>query len=108
MSLLPNPPKGRPLGGEKKGGRKPGQLNRRTDSLLKRLERQFPNYHPIMHMASVANDESNDVTVRFAASKEVARYVVPQLRTIEHKGLEQGATNIQIIITPHGDADHHG
>jgi hypothetical protein len=36
-------------------------------------------------------DKENDVSLRLNANKEVAQYVVPKLRAVEHTGKDGGA-----------------
>ncbi len=72
--------------GHKTGGRQAGTPNKRKDRLLRRLERDFPDYHPVAELAKIANDPKNDVATRLQANKEVAKYVEPQLKAVEHRG----------------------
>lgn len=55
---------------------------------MARLKREFPNYHPVVELARIANDPENDVKTRADAHKEVAKYVTPQLKAVDvtHKG----------------------
>ena len=41
-------------------------------------------------MAVIANDETLDISLKFAAHKEVAQYVSPKLKAIEHSGVDGG------------------
>ena len=66
--------------------RPPGRPNNNKTSLLARLKREYPGYHPVVEMARVANDKNLSEDVRFQANKEVAKYVTPQLKAIEHTG----------------------
>jgi hypothetical protein len=61
-----------------------------------RLETMFPDYHPVVEMARLANDPDADVTLRFNANKEVAKYVVPQLKAVEHRGPDGGPVEFVI------------
>ena len=91
-----------------RAGRKTGSVSKVKVGLLARLKREFPGYHPIVEMARIAHNAENDVALRAQMHTQIAKYVTPQLKSVEHKGLGPGATNIQIIITPHSDVDHHG
>jgi hypothetical protein len=77
---------GRPKGLPKTGGRKKGVQNQMQRDLAELLHESFPGYDPVHAMAAIANDERNDLTIRLQASKEVARYVRPALRSLEVKG----------------------
>ena len=74
-----------------KAGRPKGALNNNKRGMMARLRREFPNYHPVIEMARLANDKSQDDKIRFDANKEVAKYVVPQLKSVEHKTDGDGA-----------------
>ena len=65
------------------------------------IQAEYPDYHPLLAMAKIANtdimrcvgvDENGaavmvtDHNIKFQASKEVCKYIVPQLRAIEHTG----------------------
>jgi len=61
-----------------------GVPNKPKQALLRRLELMFPDYHPVVEMARIANDPANDLPTRFNAHKEVAQYVTPKLKAIDH------------------------
>ena len=88
--------RGRPKGQPKSGGRKPGAQNQMQRDLAELLHESFPGYDPVHAMAAIANDERNDLTIRLQASKEVARYVRPALRSMEIKG--DASAPMQLVI----------
>ena len=63
-----------------------GSPNKNKQALIALLEAKYPGYHPVIEMAGIANDDTNDLPTRFAAHKEVAQYVTPKLKAIEHTG----------------------
>lgn len=79
------PSKKKPSGG-RNGGRKKGVPNKRTQDIVDLLEEKFPGYNPIVSMAAIANDETLPRDIRMAAHKEVAQYVAPKRKAIEHSG----------------------
>ena len=87
---------GRPKGLPKTGGRKKGVQNQMQRELSELLHESFPGYDPVHAMAAIANDERNDLTIRLQASKEVARYVRPALRSLEVKG--NADAPMQIVV----------
>ncbi len=89
--------------GRKTGGRVAGTLNKRKSVLLARLQEQFPNYHPILELARIANDQEVDVSIRKDAHKEVAKYVEPQLKAIEHTGGDGPGIPVFIMQPPPGE-----
>lgn len=64
-----------------------GAKNRPKRALLGMLQEVYgEDFHPIMEMAKIANDAEADLTLKLNAIKELAKYVSPQLRAIEHSG----------------------
>ena len=70
--------------GKKTGGRKPGTLNKTKQSILDMLQEEFPGYHPVMALAVLGNDETLEKASRITCHKEIAKYVAPQLKAVEH------------------------
>lgn len=60
-----------------------GSPNKPKRRLLQLLQEKYPDYHPVLEMAAVANDKEADIKTRFDANKEVAKYVEPVLKAIE-------------------------
>ena len=88
-----------------KMGRPKGSRNKRTAELAELLAKQFPGYDPVTAMAAMANDKSLDETLRLAANKEVAKYVRPQLKAIEHSTQGGGMNIVWSTGVPDADAD---
>ena len=72
--------------GRKTGGRKKGTPNREKKAMLDEIQQQFPDYHPVIAMAKIANDGNVDLQMRFYAHKEIAHYVEPKRKAIEVTG----------------------
>ena len=70
-----------------------GTPNKNKQALIALLEARYPGYQPVVSMAEIANDMDNDLQMRFNAHKEVAQYIVPKLKAVEHTG------NIDSTIT---------
>jgi len=70
-----------------------GIPNKNKQALIALLEARYPGYQPVVSMAEIANDMDNDLQMRFNAHKEVAQYIVPKLKAVEHTG------NIDSTIT---------
>lgn len=109
--------------GRKTGGRTAGTPNKKSEELLEaiRLAVGDKDYHPVIQMALVATN--NDVVERWIkvkggehiqveepkfseelqlqAAKEVARYVAPQLKAVEHSAGEDGlGLNLHMHLGP--------
>jgi hypothetical protein len=68
--------------GQKTGGRKVGTPNRDRRDLCDILHEKYPNYHPVIALAQIAHKSKNEL-LRFQAHKEVAKYICPQLKSVE-------------------------
>jgi hypothetical protein len=69
--------------GVKTGGRKAGTPNKEKRELISLLKERYPDYHPVVAMAEIANDDTEDTSLRFQAHKEVAQYVEPKRKSVE-------------------------
>lgn len=87
-------------GGKRPGaGRKKGVPNKDKRALMDRIQALFPGYHPVVAMAVIANDDSGevDLSMRFQAHKEVAQYVEPKRKAVEHTG--EGGGPVKVALT---------
>ena len=80
--------------GLKTGGRVAGTPNRRTVEVMDRLEAL--GCDPIEGMARIAMDMTTPVEVRARMFAELAGYVAPKRKAIEHTG----SSGIQIVLSP--------
>lgn len=87
----------KPLGSKKMGGRKAGTPNKDKKELLDRLKEKFPNYCPIEAMCIVGQDVTEKQELRMAAHKEVAQYIYPKLKSIEHSNKDGEAFIVQVV-----------
>lgn len=53
--------------------------------ILKMIQEKFPNYHPILGIAEIANGE-HEVKILLDANKAILPYVESQLKAIEVQG----------------------
>jgi hypothetical protein len=72
--------------GKKTGGRVAGTPNRRTQDVIERLAAL--NCDPIEGMAKIAMDEANAPELRGRMFAELAQYVAPKRRAIDHSAAE--------------------
>jgi hypothetical protein len=70
--------------GIKTGGRKEGTPNKDRKELIEMLRDKYPDYHPVIALAEIAHTSKSEV-LRYKAHREVAKYICPQLRSIEVK-----------------------
>lgn len=87
--------------GKKFGGRKKGTPNKKTQEVLATLEEL--GCDPIRGMALIALDDKNDIKLRSDMFKELAQYVAPKRKSIEHTG---GVDLMDLVVNiplPSGD-----
>lgn len=90
-----------PAGGARQGaGRKKNVPNKDKRELVEKLAKAFPRWDPVMAMAEMANDKKNGIDLRFAASKEVAQYIHPKRKAIEHSGPDGQQLATLIVNVP--------
>lgn len=65
-------------------GRKKGTKNKVSTSMREAIAKNWPGYHPVVAMAALANDESQPIELRFSANREVAQYLEPKRKSVEH------------------------
>ena len=53
--------------------------------LLNMVQKKYPNYHPVIAMVKLAHT-SQDENIQLSCHKAVARYVEPELKSLEVKG----------------------
>lgn len=90
-------PGGRPKGTPKTGGRVKGTPNKLTYDVRATL--QAMGVDPFEGMAKLAMDPEVPPEIRGRMHAELAKYVAPQLRSIEHKGIPPTAPYVFAILT---------
>lgn len=70
--------------GQKTGGRKKGTPNRRTQEIAEKLA--VLGCDPIEGLARIAMDEESSPELRGRMFAELAQYVAPKRKAIEHSG----------------------
>lgn len=70
-------------GTPKTGGRQKGTPNKPKQALLETIQAKYPDYHPVIAMAEIANDPNKPDDMRFMAHKEIAQYIEPKRKAVE-------------------------
>lgn len=58
----------------------------RRELLLGLLQKEYPSYHPLVSIARIAHNSEADLKLQFECHKTIAKYVEPELKSIEVKG----------------------
>ena len=84
--------------GNKTGGRKKGTPNKRTQEVTDKLASL--DCDPIEGMAKIAADEQNSPELRGRMFSELAQYIAPKRKAIEHSG--EGGEPMTFIMNMRG------
>ena len=82
--------------GERRGGRKKGTLNKKTQDVLDKLA--SANCDPILGMVEVADraKQEGDWPLAGQMYKELAQYVAPKRKAVEHTGADGGPMAVTV------------
>lgn len=70
----------------------------RRELLLGMLQKEFPSYHPLMSIARIAHNEEADLKLQFECHKTIAKYVEPELKSIEVKGGAENRHRVSVSL----------
>lgn len=75
----------------------------RRDLLLGMIQKEFPSYHPLISIARIAHHGDADLKTQLECHKTIAKYVEPELKSIEVKGEITGRHRVQVsLFEPQG------
>ena len=75
----------------------------RRDLLLGMVQKEFPAYHPLISIARIAHHGEADLKLQFECHKTIAKYVEPELKSIEVKGEITGRHRVSVsLFEPQG------
>ena len=57
----------------------------RSAALVTMLQAEYPNYHPLLSIARLAHNEGADLRLQFECHKTIAKYLEPELKSVEVK-----------------------
>ena len=89
---------GRKPGSPKTGGRQAGTPNKRTLDVIAKLEAL--GCDPIEGMARIAMDQSNSPELRGKMFAELAGYIAPKRKAIDHDLPDSAATQLGVVVIP--------
>lgn len=72
------------------------------NAVLAMIQAKYPGYHPLMSIAEIAHslDPNIDWELRFNCHKAIAKYIEPELKSVQHIGGDKRPT---INITMFGE-----
>jgi len=75
--------KGKNKGNNGNGGGAPKKVNFNRENIMRQLQEN--NADPFQHMIDVMQNSILDDDIRMSAAKELAQYIAPKLKSVEHK-----------------------
>jgi hypothetical protein len=84
----------------KTGGRQKGTPNKSTQEIKELIAERFPGYHPLLVLAEIGQDKTKEDSIKIAANKEVAKYLLPQLKAVS---ITEQTTEPKVIIVKYDD-----
>lgn len=77
----------------------------RRDVLLGMIQKEFPSYHPLLSIARIAHSDEADLKLQFECHKTIAKYVEPEIKSIEVKGELGHRHKVQVSLFEPVDAN---
>jgi hypothetical protein len=90
--------------GTRFGGRTKGIPNKSTKELIDRIKEKYEGYCPVEAMCEIALDPTSEPSIKLMANKEVAQYLYPKRKAIQHSLDEGGAIPVINIIESDAEA----
>ena len=62
------------------------------------LQQEYAQYHPIVAIAKMAHDENVEDGIKFNCHREIAKYIEPQLKSMEVRGTVKSDFGVLRVI----------
>jgi len=70
----------------------------KNSSVLAAIQMFYPDYHPLVSIAHLAHEPSSDPRLRFDCHRVIAKYVEPELKSLEVKGTITDARRVSVSL----------
>lgn len=77
----------------------------KTSPILSMIRTKFPEYHPLMAIAEIAH-ETEDLGLQFHCHKVIAKYVEPELKSLEVKSPVDESRRVRVSLFDVVDAEY--
>ena len=77
----------------------------RTSPILSMIRQKFPEYHPLLAIAQIAHD-TEDLGLQFHCHKTIAKYVEPELKSLEVKSPVDDSRRVRVSLFEVVDAEY--
>ena len=69
-----------------------------NSNVLKAIQAFYPDYHPLISIAHIAHDTSSDPRLKYDCHKTIAKYVEPELKSLEVRGTIEDARRVSVSL----------
>lgn len=66
--------------------------------LMQMIQKEFPGYHPLLSIARIAHDVGADLKLQFECHRTIAKYVEPELKSMEIKGGLENISRVTVSL----------
>lgn len=70
----------------------------RNQLLLALIQKEYPSYHPLLAIARIAHNEAASLGLQFDCHKTIAKYVEPELKSIEVRGSVESQHRVRVSL----------
>lgn len=73
--------------------------------LLASIREHYPGYHPLLSIAHLAHNPETDYRLQFDCHKTIAKYIEPELKSLEVKGHIQETRRVTVSLFGEEEAE---
>lgn len=66
--------------------------------VLEAIRTYYPDYHPLVSIAHLAHDQMSDPRLKFDCHRVIAKYVEPELKSLEVKGTFSETRRVSVSL----------
>lgn len=66
--------------------------------MLALIQSHYPGYHPLIAITHIAHNEAADLRLQYDCHKTIAKYIEPELKSLEVKAEINGARRVSVSL----------
>lgn len=70
----------------------------KNSAVLAAIQQHYPDYHPLVAIAHIAHAREADPRLQFDCHRVIAKYVEPELKSLEVKGTINDARRVSVSL----------
>lgn len=75
----------------------------KNSAVLSAIQQFYPDYHPLVAIAHIAHKQDVDPRLEFDCHRVIAKYVEPELKSLEVKGTITDARRVSVSLFDDSD-----